>query len=259
MLLLLHVCAAAPLSSAPLTSDPIASFTHCVEDSLAAARAVDMGAYANDWQRCSSVASPDGKHPTALQPSSTILNAAAPVMTDPGDGASHWLVDRLLDKIRATVCGERCDAAGVSKFVQFFGDDMQESNRNNRISLFSLESGRSATSSVITSMVQKSLKGASTRLFDPDDFATQVTEWSNNHNTQATWYTYAKRVPGLSLLQADLVQRLTALPGAAANPKYATALAAFAALGNTSTTLPYAPAAAPAPSLLQMAAGAFGI
>ena len=101
----------------------------------------------------------------------------------------------------------------------------------------------------------KSHKGTSTRLFDPDDFATQVTQFSNDHNTQATWYAYAKRVPGLSLLQADLVQRLTALPGAAANPKYATALAAFAALGNTSTTLPYAPAAAPAPSL----AGAFGI
>ena len=72
-------------------------------------------------------------------------------------------------------------------------------------------------------------------------------------------YTFAKRLPEISLLQADIVQRIGALPGAAANPKLATSLAAFAALGNTSTALPYAPAAAPAPSLLQMAAGAFGI
>ena len=38
----------------------------------------------------------------------------------------------------------------------------------------------------------------------------------------------------------------TARAGVAASPKYTTALAAFAALGNTSTTLPYAPGAAPA-------------
>ena len=108
-------------------------------------------------------------------------------------------------------------------------------------------------------MVEKSLKGSSSAFFDFDDFAEEMTQFSNNHNTQAAWYTLAKRLPEISLLQADLVQRVSAFPGAAANPKLTTALAAFAALGNTSTTLPYAPAAAPAPSLLQMAAGALGM
>ena len=247
-----QMLALAVLAASPPTTDPAVAFTRCVVDNTASLDPADSASYLGQWRACSAPSSPT--HPSALQPSTT-LAAAAPLM-DPGEGASHWLVDRILSRFKSSFCGSehKCGGSGLGKAIRTLVGQLESANKVGRVGLLSLESVRSASSSIAVGMVEKSLKGSSSALFDMDDLAEHVAEFSNDHTVAANFYTYAKRVPGLALFQSDLVQRVGALPGVAANPKYTTALAAFAALGNTSTTLPYAPGAAPAPSLLQLAA-----
>jgi hypothetical protein len=243
--------AAAPAA----TVDPAVEFTHCMEDRTAAMGS-DASLTIDTWKACAPGAA--APQPSSLQP--TTMLSATPTLMDPGEGASQWIVDRLMTKWKKAACGDKCGADGVAGLYQYIRADIEKSNkRGATIGLMQLESVRNGLSNIVVGAVEKSLKGSSSAFFGVDDFAEEATKFSHDHNTQATWYTYAKRLPEISLVQADIVQRIAALPGAAANPKLTTALAAFAALGNTSTTLPYAPAAATAPSLLQMAAGAFGI
>lgn len=256
-LISLAVTTARAAAAPAATGDPVLAFTHCIEDHTAAAGADEAASMIqNEWKACS--AATQAAQPSALQP--TTMLSATPTLMDPGEGASQWIVDRVVTKWKKAACGDKCGADGLAGLGRYIVGYMEEANkRGATIGMTQLESVRNGISNIIVEKCEKSLKGSSTRLFDPDDFASFATKFSNDHNTQAAWYTFAKRRPEISLLVADLVQRVGALPGVAANPKYTTALAAFAALGNTSTTLPYAPAAAPAPSLLQMAAGAFGI
>ena len=248
---------AARAAAAPAaTVDPAVEFTHCMEDRTAAMGS-DASLTIDTWKACAPGAA--APQPSSLQPT-TMLATAATSLMDPGEGASQWIVDRLMTKWKKAACGDKCGADGVAGLGRYIVGDIEKSNkRGATIGLMQLESVRSAVSNIVVGAVEKSLKGSSSAFFDIDDLAESTNKLSNDHTTQATWYTFAKRLPEISLCQADIVQRISALPGAAANPKLTTALAAFAALGNTSTAMPYAPAAAPAPSLLQMAAGAFGI
>ena len=243
--------AAAPAA----TVDPAVEFTHCIEDRTAAmGSAVSLGI--DEWKACAPGAAVP--QPSSLQP--TTMLSATTTLTDPGEGASQWIVDRLANKWKKAACGDKCGADGVAGLYQYIFADIEKSNkRGATIGLMQLDGFRSAVSNIFVGAVEKSLKGSSSAFFDIDDFAEEMTKFATDHNTQASCYTFAKRMPEISLFQADSVRRIAALPGAAANPKLTTALAAFAALGNTSTAMPYAPAAAPAPSLLQMAAGALGM
>ena len=244
--------AAAPAA----TVDPAVEFTHCMEDRTAAMGS-DASLTIDTWKACAPGAA--APQPSSLQPT-TMLATATTTLMDPGEGASQWIADRLVSKWKKAACGDKCGADGLAGFGQYIRADIEKSNkRGATIGLMQLESVRSAVSNIVVGAVEKSLKGSSSAFFDIDDFAESTNKLWNDHTTQATWYTFAKRLPEISLCQADIVQRISALPGAAANPKLTTALAAFAALGNTSTAMPYAPAAAPAPSLLQMAAGALGM
>ena len=244
--------AAAPAA----TVDPAVEFTHCMEDRTAAMGS-DASLTIDTWKACAPGAA--APQPSSLQPT-TMLATAATSLMDPGEGANQWIADRLMTKWKKAACGDKCGADGITGLGRYVVGDLEKSNkRGATIGLMQLESVRSAVSNIVVGAVEKSLKGSSSAFFDIDDLAESTTKLSNDHTTQATWYTFAKRLPEISLCQADIVQRISALPGAAANPKLTTALAAFAALGNTSTAMPYAPAAAPAPSLLQMAAGALGM
>ena len=252
------IARAAPTPAATAApADPAIAFMRCVEDHTATVGA-DAAAsiFHEQWIACSETT--PRPEPSALQPS-TMLSITTSLM-DPGEGASQWIADRLMTKWKKAACGDKCGADGIAGLGRYVVGDLEKSNkRGATIGLMQLESVRSAVSNIVVGAVEKSLKGSNSAFFDIDDLAESTNKLSNDHTTQATWYTFAKRLPEISLCQADIVQRISALPGAAANPKLTTALAAFAALGNTSTAMPYAPAAAPAPSLLQMAAGAFGI
>ena len=254
-LISLAVTTARAAAAPAATVDPAVEFTHCMEDRTAKMGS-DVSLTIDEWKACAPGAA--APQPSSLQPT-TMLSATTALM-DPGEGASQWIVDRLVSKWKKAACGDKCGADGLAGLGRYIVGDIEKSNkRGATIGLMQLESVRSAVSNIVVGAVEKSLKGSSTAFFDIDDFADGFTAFSHDHNTQATWYTLAKRLPEVSLLQADIVQRIAALPGAAANPKLATSLAAFGALGNTSTTLPYAPAATTAPSLLQMAAGALGM
>ena len=168
--------AAAPAA----TVDPAVEFTHCMEDRTAAmGSSVSLGI--DEWKACAPGAA--APQPSSLQPT-TMLATAATSLMDPGEGASQWIVDRLMTKWKKAACGNKCGADGVAGLGRYIVGDIEKSNkRGATIGLMQLESVRSAVSNIFVGAVEKSLKGSSSAFFDFDDFAEEMTQFSNNHNT----------------------------------------------------------------------------
>ena len=235
----------------------------------------------NEWKACSrsSTRPRSAAQPSALQP--TTMLSATPTLEEwtPARvrASGSWTpgVGRLWKKRGVSHVGSNADSAATSagptrplhRRLHGRGEQARRHDRHDAAERRSAKRHLQHHRREVREVAQ----GLQHAALGPRRFASFATKFSNDHNTQATaWYASSHgdgADPGdLAPRGRPRPARVGALPGVAANPKYTTALpqrvdgrARQHVDGDSNGLERPRNNAAPAPSLLQMAAGARGI